>query len=165
MSKVTRITNKQVDFSEIFRNFFLKCDAGVSYRMRCDSNWRHDLQFISGLIHDSRIMPSECRIHRKVLYIPLLRDRWELLHKRGVLDTIQSKLVIGPVKEHTLCLENALPKMDEDRQFMVTCIESENYGNSDDHLWRLSLCGDDWRYKIILPYYDFRVEVKDVAKM
>ena len=81
----------QPDFSRIWREHFSTLARGVSYRVRDNACFGHDLMFLSSLIHDARIIGVD-RTPRE-LSLQLERDRWELFDGSN-LPTIQSVLAI-----------------------------------------------------------------------
>jgi hypothetical protein len=69
---------KQPDFSKLFFDTFKECPTGVHYKVRSDSNFRHDIQFLYSLVKDASFMPSGIRHEKQTLVIPLRRQRGEL---------------------------------------------------------------------------------------
>ena len=86
------------DFSALFARDKV---SRLHLRIRHDSNYPHDIAFLSGYLHDARLTPHQIVRRGKKLVIPLQRDCWEL----GITDhpgscelpTAKARLLISPV--------------------------------------------------------------------
>ncbi|MEX8504719.1 hypothetical protein [Leptothrix ochracea] len=72
------MSNKQPDFQELFFQTFSKQPSGISYRVRSDSNFTHDLYFLRSLINGAEFKLKDIKHEKQTLEIAILRARWEL---------------------------------------------------------------------------------------
>lgn len=69
---------KQPNFDQLFFTTFKDCAAGVHYKVRSDSNFQHDIQFLYSLVKDASFTLADIRHEKRTLVIPLRRQRSEL---------------------------------------------------------------------------------------
>lgn len=89
----------QPDFREIFFNTFSDKANGIHYKVRGDSNFQHDLQFLFSMIKDARFRLGDIRHDKSTVTIPLIRARWELRDAMQNLSEIPSELRFGRVRK------------------------------------------------------------------
>jgi hypothetical protein len=104
----------QPDFQALFFKTFHGSDRRVDFRVRCDSNLHHDIQFLSSLLHDARILSVSRQDDSGRMDIVLDRDRWELFPPSATGDdaelvSIASTLQIDPVLQFDSRLLDGAP--------------------------------------------------------
>ena len=77
---------RQPDFCSNFFNTFEEVTGPLLYKVRKDSNFIHDLEFINSLVHDAEFLLHETRNIKHSFEIPLIRIRWE---RRGEVKSQQ----------------------------------------------------------------------------
>ena len=94
--KIFRMSNRPrlPDFGTYFQT---SSQNPIDFTCRESPNLFHDLVFLKSYIHDSRFQTEDLRLQKKVLTIPLERDRWELFSSLHSLETIRCELTISPV--------------------------------------------------------------------
>lgn len=95
----TRVTRTAPpDFTAYFSRGVVR---PLRFHARPSANHVHDIQFLSGYLHDARLTPSTVALRGKKLTISLHRDCWELplVVREGCseLYTAKSRLTIQPV--------------------------------------------------------------------
>lgn len=66
------------NFQEVFFQTFAERDKPIKFRIRSDSNFLHDIQFLNSLIHDSSFVLKDIITDKRSITIPLMRSRWEV---------------------------------------------------------------------------------------
>jgi len=91
---------QQPNFQEIFFQTFVEHRKAIAYRVRGDSNFPHDVQFLNSLIHDSRFELKDIRTEKRTLVVPLTRARWEVREEvsKNNLPKTSAVLTFGRVK-------------------------------------------------------------------
>lgn len=168
MNNSRKQKTSQVDFSDVFRTYFATQTRGVNYNVRAYANFRHDLQFLSSLIHDAVILPEQCRRRGRRLQLALNRDRWELLSVVGELQVIPSRLVIEPVQKCVFSLRDVLPGETSSPELMISSLEAGKeageIADDENNTWTFALQGEKWEYQVVLPRWDFRIVLKDLPE-
>jgi hypothetical protein len=164
MTNSRKRKNSQVDFSDVFRTYFATQTRGVNYQVRAYANFRHDLQFLSSLIHDAIVLPQQCRRRGRRLQLALNRDRWELLSVVGELQVIPSRLVIEPVQKCIFSLRDVLPGETCSPELMISSLEAGKVADDENDIWTFALQGEQWEYRVMLPRWDFRIVLKDLPE-
>lgn len=80
---------KPPNFQEVFFQTFAERDKPIKFKIRSDSNFLHDVQFLNSLIHDSSFEPTDIITDKRTVAIALVRSRWEVreeLKKKNVLE-------------------------------------------------------------------------------
>ena len=68
----------QPNFQEIFFQTFSERHKPITYKIRSDSNFPHDVQFLNSLIHYSRFELKDERTEKRTVVLPLTIARWEV---------------------------------------------------------------------------------------
>jgi len=91
----------QPDFQAIFFETFENVTGPVTYRIRKDSNFEHDLKFLGSLIHDAEFKPSDIKREKRSVRISIVRLRWERRAEsaRHKISKVRSSLIFKNVKE------------------------------------------------------------------
>ena len=107
-SDKTRVSKMDTNFLEInFQHLWrttVENFNGINFRVRKDSNRRHDLVFLSSWLHDSRIKAiREVDFHEsQKLIIEIERDRWEAYRSEApMLTSIDSIIVLEMLSSWT----------------------------------------------------------------
>jgi hypothetical protein len=86
------------DYSAAFR---VNKITPLRFQVRKGANFIHDVQFLSGYLHDARLDTKKIKISHKQLTIVVNRDCWEFGYKEHSnsleLFTVDSQLTITPV--------------------------------------------------------------------
>ena len=156
------MTKKQPDFQATFFGFFSDSSGGVSYRIRGDSNLRHDIAFMSGLLHDGRFNVADVRRRAKAISIDLDRDRWELPRpndsdNRSLL-SIRSRLTIGSVVQDEFTHSPSGPLLREN--LTISGVEAQELYSARDP-WKFIIIGENWRWVFSIPEFQFKIELAD----
>ena len=154
--------SSQPDFRELFFQYFESRTGRLRYTIRHDSNLRHDVAFLSGLLHDAMIETDSVRLRNHRLVIPLERTKWELrtTNEAGLrsLDECRSKLAITPAHQWTRINESQ--SLANSENLMLSGVECRGlYADDDDLIF--SLVGDKWSWEFRLPRYEFDIELID----
>lgn len=95
---MTKRNIKLPDYSAAFHTGDIR---PLRFRTRSDSNFVHDVQFLSGYLHDARVAPKEVKLRGNRLTLTVHRDCWEIGYKKHrdsiELYTARAQLVIKPV--------------------------------------------------------------------
>lgn len=87
----------QPDFQTLFFDWGEKVARPLQYAVRRDSNLRHDIAFLSSLLHDAELIKVTHQAEKVVC--ELQRDTWELYRKHQDVQSIRSMLSISPVSD------------------------------------------------------------------
>jgi hypothetical protein len=155
---------KQPDFAKLFREYFGTTPAKVTYKVRWDSNRRHDLTFLGSLIHDAEFKPKDVVLRGGRLVIPIMRDCWELgmIERPGWLElySAKSQLVISPAIDFRWVFSgDAAPAWDKDVMIDSVWLLPRDFEAGDSE--SLVLAGHSWQCQIRLEE-DFTVRLQDL---
>lgn len=150
----------QLDFSELFFTFFQRFPKGVRYAVRHNCNLRHDLQFVSSLIHDAKIKLDVTTLGTGNLCLPIVRDRWELFQNNS-LSSIKSNLFIGEVSRYSFTVESSVDKSTWPKRCVIRAVDCPGIFDRDEDVWSFLLIGNGWTLGFELPRFGFRIEVID----
>jgi hypothetical protein len=152
---------KQPDFQKLFFDYFGQVPRKVVYSVRQDSNQRHDLIFLSSLIHDARFKMSKVRLRGNRLTIPMNRDCWELgmVNHDGVAElyVAEAKLTIGRVHSVEWRIPHGLKP--EEMELWIGRVSLTPPGNDD--TCDFAIEGDDWSCIIRLRDNDIAIRLAD----
>ena len=150
---------KQIDFSELFYEYFGDKPKSVHYELRQGPNLLHDVAFMSSLIHDARFYPNKVEHINDKIYVPLERDCWELGYSKGnELHIADSTLIISGVKRVDW---DGISDSDKDEVWIDYLWISEDYRKHDSDFFDVILGGDDWRISITVIEYESDVVLQD----
>lgn len=152
----------QPDFQKLFFEFFGPSPKKVTYKVRPDSNRKHDLIFLDSLIHEARINPGKMKIQKKRLTLTLNRDCWELglveCKKGFELYVADSQLTIYPISEVKWCFQNNyLVKTGKDLWIRNLVLERSGI-----EMPRIILEGLNWSFHVQVTREDFTMKLQDV---
>jgi len=153
---------KQPDFQRLFFDHFGGVPRKVAYSVRQDSNRRHDMVFLSSLIHDARFRESDVALHGKRLTIPINRDCWELGFVKNTtgseLYVADSRLTISPVRSLEWRVSQGF-KMDK-TEFWIGSVwlAEDTIGDERD----LVIDGHNWRCVVTLETEDITIRLSDL---
>ncbi|MFN4329054.1 MAG: hypothetical protein ACK4FF_09270 [Limnobacter sp.] len=170
------------DFEALFFDTFSTQPHGVEYRIRCDSNFPHDLYFLHSLLRDARFQFKSVTHRDETLEVKLSRARWELRDEVAQCNLIEipSFLKFTHVRKVTLRTRNVTTTApfsgnlyaDEDMLTPNSLCEIDNlyvgesYLNGVEEHVELVLrgCPGDWEMRVYLDRENFGVSVKDVIQ-
>lgn len=153
---------QQPNFAQIWSKYLGgKNPKALNYSVRYDSNFFHDIVFLSSLIHDARIQKNNVKLTSKTLTLPLERDCWELgINKKKELHIAKTKLTISGVKE--LKWISRKPNTEE------LCLDylwiSEDFRKHDTDYFDFIFVGFNWRFKVKLDILKWSISLKDQEK-
>ncbi|WP_459556153.1 hypothetical protein [Lacunimicrobium album] len=84
----------QPEFQALFFDWGENVARPLQYAVRHDSNLRHDIAFLSSLLHDAEILKVTHEAEKVVC--DLLRDTWELYRKNQDVRSFHCTLLISP---------------------------------------------------------------------
>lgn len=156
------MAKSQPDFKALFYSSLGGEAAPIRYSLRSDSNFHHDVVFLSSLIHDARVKNQGVLPVDGVLAIELNRDCWELDYTRVdnalELHVADSRLELRGVRSvgWRLCVEDG-------REPWVDSFEvSRRRQMSKPQGFSIRLTGDEWRFVASMPAHDWSVELVDL---
>jgi len=153
---------KQPNFQKLFFDHFNGPPKKVTYEVRQDSNRYHDLVFLSSLIHDARLKPSDVVQRKKQISISINRDCWELgIVKRngsGELYIANSTLMISPIKSVQWHSQHKF-KFDKEELWIGGIWLNRPSSNG---LRSLIIEGHGWDCEITLKDEDIRIVLEDI---
>lgn len=85
----------QPDFQALFFDWGENVARLLQYAVRRDSNLRHDIAFLSSLLHDAELLKVTHQGEKVVC--ELQRDTWELYRKDQHVRSVRCTLLISPV--------------------------------------------------------------------
>ncbi len=172
------MNDAQPDFGAVFSAFFAqeKFKNGVQYALRHGPCFRHDLHFLSGLIHDARFTLDDLSLRKSEVRISMERDRWEIWEGLpNELLIIPSVLVFRPVISVVYRFARRLPVQSRmgsrkfcghDASLLITSVSvnSDYWAQSD--TFTFSLLGsaiepDDWEIALEMPKFEADILLKD----
>ncbi|MEM7483432.1 MAG: hypothetical protein AAF481_19900 [Acidobacteriota bacterium] len=141
------------DFSELFRGLAGRRPRKIRYRIRFDSNYRHDESFLSSLVHDARLVPERVSLRGRRLLLPLERDCWEY--------------GLTPIGDNELELHNSVAVL---RMFPVANLDwsfADRPPKPDTELCirnlfeirKMSIAGSESPYTLLIRGYEWQVSV------
>ncbi len=172
---------KQPNFQEIFFQTFEERHKPIKYRIRSDSNFQHDIQFLNSLILDSHFELKDILTNKRTVEIPLTRACWEiheevkkqnLLKTHAVLKFSKTKSVrwiIGDI-QHSPPFNGTLVDAD-DLTSGNTCCEidaifvGESTYTGKSHDIEVILTGHPrlWQLRILLPAEGWSITLTDLS--
>jgi hypothetical protein len=162
---MSRQRQPQPDFRNLFFEFFQDARSPIKFKCRPDSNLRHDIAFLSGLIHDAQVCLDEIIIRRKKLTVPLNRDRWEALRdnpgsKIG-LQSVNSVLDIRPILKFTFTVCGAPNSISEETYYIDYAEFTANSVGLLQDTAEFAFGAENWRASVILPDVGFSISLRD----
>jgi hypothetical protein len=171
---------QQPNFQEIFFQTFVERRKLITYRIRSDSNFPHDVQFLNSLIHDSRFELKDIRTDKRTVVVPLTRARWEVreeVSKNNLLET-PAVLTFGRVKsvrwiigdiQHSPPFDGTLVDEGDSISGNTRCEidgffvgESTHLGKTGDIEVILRGYPRHWQLRILLPAEGWSISLADV---
>jgi hypothetical protein len=172
---------KPPNFQEVFFQTFVERDKPIRFKIRSDSNFLHDVQFLNSLIHDSRFELKDILTDKRSVTLPLVRARCEVreeVRKQNLLETpailkfskVKSvRWIIGDI-QHNPPFSGTLIDADDVISGSTHCeIDAFFVGEST----YLSKSGDievilkgyprDWQLRILLPREGWSITLEDVS--
>ena len=154
---------KQPDFTLIFKETFGTKPRPVVYEIRPYASFLHDLAFVSGLIHDARIIPSKLIKTDSCITMPINRDCWELgytEHAKSVeLHMVNSEIRFDGVVSNDF--HNIDSKSNEEYWIdFIWASEEFRFHSSDS--FELTIGGNEWKIGIKLSKEDFKILLNDI---
>lgn len=159
---------KQPNFTDVFFQYFASRRDPVVYELRPDANFRHDLAFVSSLLHDARILRVNKRSRRRY-EIAVERDRWEVSRDPGdpnatpVLSAVESMLICSPVNGLVYTQTGDCDVIEPERTIDYIWV-TEAYFDCASKSFELVLGGQNWRICIELPKFEFSIRLKDLTR-
>lgn len=173
---------KQPNFQKIFFEAFTEGSGPLTFKVRGDSNFLHDVQFLNSLIHDSRFEPKDILTDRRTVTIPIVRARWEMreeVRKQNLLE-VRSVLKFSRVKtvrwiagniQHTPPFSGSLVDADESISGTTRCEidtffvgESTYLAKSGEIEVILNGYPGDWQLRILLPAEGWSITLADLSE-
>ncbi len=156
------------DFNALFFSYFNNSKQQkkrVRFRVRQGADLRHDLQFMSSLIHDAYLDLCTVRTRAGNFIFDIARVRWELFDRMSetpLLLNTSSRIIIGPVRNTSVLYSDPLPCKTLPTAFEITALDFHGYYDmTDEDEWTLCLIGNKVKVRLSLPVYGFRIEVTD----
>jgi hypothetical protein len=171
---------KLPNFQEVFFQTFAELHKPIKFRIRSDSNFLHDVQFLNSLILDSSFELKDVITEKRTVTIPLVRSRWELreeVKKQNMLEVpavlkfskVKSvRWVIGDI-QHRPPFSGTLVDADDSISGATQCqIDTFFVGDST----YLAKSGEtevilkgyprDWQLRIVLPAEGWSIALADL---
>ncbi len=154
------------DFRGLFFGHLGGRKKKIRLAVRNDSNRLHDLVFLSSLIHDAHFRVAQCRVRRRALSLPILRDCWELgiqpsaVPGHADLFVTTSRLLVAPVDSlewrvlHRECLFDEYLEIE-------SIYPAEDFWASDTDAFTLVLGGPYWQVRILTSHQHLRLTLTD----
>jgi len=143
----------QPDFQALFFDWGENVARPLQYAVRHDSNLRHDIAFLSSLLHDAELL--KVTHQGKKVVCELQRDTWELYRKDQHVQSIRSILSISPVSDEFQLLPGQT--IDHLSSFRSS-IEPDSI------LVRLHFSNGD-ECELVFPEFEFRILLTDLQEV
>ena len=139
----------------------------LRFLVRDGSNFVHDIQFLSGYLHDGRTTKGDVQLRRGRLDIKVMRDCWELGYKEHAdsleLYTTISKLTISPVS--SIRWEAAdLQLFDRNLSIEAIYVGPDHWERRDRSELVISAPSGGWRLCIRLADHFAKIQLVDLRK-
>lgn len=156
--------SNQPDFRGIWKTYFSQQTDGVQFNVRLDSNFQHDVVFLSSLLHDARFKMPFNGVAGGEIKFSLNRDCWE----RGYTDkpkglelhVTDSMLHISGV----LKVETKFPSAaGEDELWLDYLWIDEDYRLPNHDGFTLSMVGNNWRVILVIDKENAAIRLADLG--
>lgn len=155
--------SNQPDFRGIWKNYFSQQADGVQFNVRLDSNFQHDVVFLSSLLHDARVNIPVHGVAGGEIKFSLNRDCWERGYTEkpeGLeLHVADSVLQISGV----LKIETEFPSaVGEGELWLDYLWIDEDYRLPNHDGFTLSMVGSNWRVSLIIEKEKASIRLADL---
>jgi hypothetical protein len=150
---------RQPDFHKIWLDYFDHPAGKVRYEIRLGGpNERHDLAFMSSLIHDAEFTPKELARSKSTLVVPLDRAAWELWSGANDLWGSKAKLTMSNVRRVDWRIgSHQLPR--ENKGLSIGWVDLAMRGEEEVEL--LLIGNSSWQLSVTLDAVKGRILLQD----
>jgi hypothetical protein len=155
---------EQPDFNAVWSNYFGSTPKPVRYELREAPDCRHDLAFLSSLIHDARVENAGRKPVDGCVTLELNRDCWELGYTKRPncleLHITSSRLKLTGVTRSKWRLPAR--RRNEDDPWISSIVFHHSYFDMHKKAFKFLLLGEEWRASFTMMKDNWSVVLEDL---